>query len=99
MSLNWKEIDFVLKELELKGSFVQNIVQPSYDALVLYLYKEGRAQTLFMSLASGACRIHETRRKIPKNPKPLRFMELLKKRILGFKIMSAEQLGDRKSVV
>lgn len=98
MSMNWKEIDLVLEELELDGSFVQNIVQPNFDSLALYLYKEGRAQTLFVSFASGSCRIHETRRKIPKNPKPLRFMELLKKRILGFKIVSAKQLGEERVI-
>lgn len=98
MSLNWKEIELVLEELAISGSFVQNIVQPSFDALALYLYKEGRAQTLFISLASGSCRLHETRRKIPKNPKPLRFMELLKKRILGAKIVDAKQLGQERIV-
>lgn len=98
MSMNWKEIDLVLEELELDGSFIQNIIQPNFDSLALYLYKEGRAQTLFVSFASGSCRIHETRRKIPKNPKPLRFMELLKKRILGFKIVSAKQLGEERVI-
>lgn len=98
MSLNWKEIDAVLEELKLKEYFVQNIVQPNFDSLVLYLYQEAKPLTLFMSLASGSCRLHETRRKIPKNPKPLRFMELLKKRILGFKIISAKQLGEERVI-
>jgi hypothetical protein len=41
VSLNWKEIDAVLEELPLKGSFVQGIVQPAFDALILRMYHPG----------------------------------------------------------
>lgn len=34
MSLNWREIDLVLGELDLIGAQVQKVVQPSYDTLV-----------------------------------------------------------------
>ena len=93
MSLNCKEINEILSELDLSGSFIQQIVQPGYDSIVFYCYKAGTAKSLFVCLAPGACRLHETRRKIPKNDKPLRFMEFLKRRIKGCRINSCEQLG------
>jgi len=98
MSLNWKEIDVILEELDLGESYIQAIVQPGYDSIALYTYKNSTAKTVFISLAPGACRINETRKKIPKNDKPLRFMEFLKKRIKGGKITGAVQL-DRQRII
>ena len=65
MSLNTKEIDLILDELDLEGRFVQKIVQPSYTAIVLYLYRE-KPLCLFISLEAGGCRLHSTEKKIPK---------------------------------
>lgn len=93
MSLNCNEINLILSELDLAGSFVQDIVQPGYDTIALYVYKEGAAKTVLICAANGATRINETRRKIPKNEKPLRFMEFLKSRIRGAKILSCAQMG------
>ena len=98
MSLNYAEIDRVLLELDLAGAFVQEIVQPNFDSLALYTYKPGAAKTVFVCLASGATRIHETRRKITKNEKPLRFNELLKSKIKGARILSCNQIGRERIV-
>ncbi|MCF0241642.1 MAG: fibronectin-binding domain-containing protein [Treponema sp.] len=93
MSLNCNEINLILEELNLKGSFIQDIIQPGYDSLALYTYKEGGAKTVFICTAHDACRICEVRRKITKNEKPLRFMEFLRSRIKGCRINSASQIG------
>ncbi len=98
MSLNWKEIDLVLEELELEGSFIQQIVQPGYDTLALHTYKGGISKTILICLASGACRIHQTWTAAPKSGKPLRFMELLKSRIKGARINSIRQLGQERII-
>ena len=50
MSLNHKEIDLILSELELSGTFVQDIVQPSYDSIALYTYKPGEPKTVFIMI-------------------------------------------------
>ncbi|UTC68071.1 MULTISPECIES: NFACT RNA binding domain-containing protein [unclassified Treponema] len=97
MSLNNKEIDLILDELKLEGWFIQKISQPSYTTLVFYLYKD-KPLTLFISLEAGACRLHSTRKKIPKSDKPMRFMELLKSRIKGGKIIKAEQLNEDRII-
>ena len=98
MSLNWKEINAVLDELDLAGSFIQQIVQPSYDTIALHTYKIGGGKTILICLAGGACRIHETKRAVPKNDKPLRFMEFLKSKIKGARIEKIQQLGCERII-
>ena len=98
MSLNWKEIDCILEELELEGSFIQQIVQPSYDTIAFHTYKNGQSKTILVCLAAGACRIHQTWAAVPKNNKPLRFMEFLKARIKGARINSIRQLGQERII-
>ncbi|MEL3906720.1 MAG: NFACT family protein [Treponema sp.] len=97
MSLNCAEINLILKELQLEGMYIQKIVQSSYSMMVLHLYKT-RPVNLLICLEGGACRLHETRRKIPKFDKPLRFMELLRSRIKGAKIIQAEQLNNDRII-
>ena len=98
MSLNCNEINLILEELDLAGAFVQEIVQPSYDLLAFYTYKEGTAKTVVVCTAQNAVRINETRRKITKNDKPLRFMEFLKSHIKGCRINSCQQLGFERVI-
>ena len=97
MSLNCAEIDKILEELDLEGSYIQKVVQSSYSVMVLYLYKT-RPMSLVICLGPGACRLHETTRKIPKFDKPLRFMELLRSRLRGAKITEAVQLNNDRIV-
>ncbi len=93
MSLNCNEINLILSELNLQGAFIQDIIQPGFDTIAFYTYKNGAAKTILICTANGACRLNETRRKIPKNKKPLRFMEFLKSKIKGAKILSCEQIN------
>ena len=98
MSLNWKEINLVLSELELEGSQIQRVIQSAYDVLALQLYKEGRATTLLVALSPGACRLHATHRAVPKPEKPLRFAEFIKSRLVNGWINEAVQLGEDRIV-
>ena len=98
MSLNCNEINLVLEELNLCGSFIQDIIQPGYDTLAFYTYKEGCAKTLLVCTAQNSVRLNETRRKITKNDKPLRFMEFLRSRIKGCRINSVSQIGLERVV-
>ncbi len=97
MSLNNKEIDLILDELKLENRFIQKIIQPSYSALVLHLYSD-KPLSLFISLEAGGCRLHSTKMKIPKFDKPMRFMELLKSRIKGAKILKVEHLNQDRII-
>jgi predicted ribosome quality control (RQC) complex YloA/Tae2 family protein len=98
MSLNWKEIDLVLSELDIVGSRIERVSQPSYDTITLSLYKPGAATELLISAAQGACRIHRASSPPPKGARPLRFQECLKSRILGGRIESVRQLGRERVV-
>lgn len=97
MSLNCAELNLILNELDLEGSYIQKIVQSSYSVMALYLYKT-RPLTLLICLEPGACRIHETVQKIPKFDKPLRFMELLRSRLRGAKITEAIQIHNDRII-
>lgn len=98
MSLNFNEIDLILEELDLSNSFIQEIVQPSFDSLALYTYKPGIPKTVYISLASASCRICEVRRKITKNEKPLRFNELLRSKLKGARIVSCKQIYSERII-
>lgn len=98
VSLNCNEINLILCELNLDGSFIQEITQPGFDTIAFFLYKEGQAKTIVVCAANNATRINETRKKIPKNEKPLRFMEFLRSKIRGSKILSCGQIGLERIV-
>jgi predicted ribosome quality control (RQC) complex YloA/Tae2 family protein len=98
MSLNWKEIDLVLSELDLPGYQIQKAVQSAFDVIALKLHRKGRTKTLLVSLSPGACRLHETFRGVPKSERPLRFAEFLNSRIANSWIEEAVQLGDNRIV-
>jgi len=98
MSLNWKEINLILEELDLPGMQIQKAIQSAFDVLSLKLYGKAGAKTLLVSLSPGACRIHETFDSVPKNPRPLRFAEFLNSRIINGRIVEAVQLGDNRIV-
>ncbi|MGP1473933.1 MAG: NFACT family protein [Treponema sp.] len=98
MSLNCREIDTILGELELEGSHIQDIVQPGFGTLAFFVYGKNGAKTILICTAQNSCRIHETERKIIRNEKPLRFMECLKSKIKGAKIESCSQIGLERVV-
>ena len=98
MSLNWKEVNLILEELELPGTQIQKAVQSSFDVLSLKLYGKGGANTLLISLSPLACRFHETFFSVPKNDRPLRFAEFLNSRIVNGRITEAVQLGNDRIV-
>lgn len=98
MSLNCREIDLILSELELEGARIQKVLQPSYDTIVFELFARGQKSLLLVSVAAGACRIHGLSSMPAKNERALRFMECLKSRLVGGKIESALQLAGQRIV-
>ena len=102
MSLNWKEIDLVLEELDLAGAQIQGVAQSAFDVIGLRVHKKdgakGTTRQILIALSPGACRMHETFRAFPKSDKPLRFAQFLKSRIVNGWIEEAAQLGDDRIV-
>ena len=98
MSLNWKEINLILKELDLAGAQIQDAVQSTFDVIVLRVHKAGETKRIMLSLSSGACRIHEMSAASVKTDKPLRFAQFLKSRVVNGWITEAVQLGEDRIV-
>ena len=98
MALNNKEISLILEELKLTGYWIQKITQPNYASLVLHLYKNA-ALHLYINLACGEERFHSIKQKLPKEEKMMRFVQLLRSRILGAKIEDACQIGENRIVL
>jgi predicted ribosome quality control (RQC) complex YloA/Tae2 family protein len=98
MSLNWKEINLILDELDLPGSQIQGAIQSAFDVIGLRIHKKGATRLVLIALSPGACRIHETFRAFPKSDKPLRFAQFLNSRIVNGWIEEAEQLGDNRII-
>jgi len=110
MSLNWKEINLILEELDLPGSQIQGAVQSAFDVIGLRVHKkgspsiegspsrEGVTRQLLIALSPGACRMHETFRAFPKSVKPLRFAQFLNSRIVNGWIEEAVQLGENRII-
>jgi len=98
VSLNCKEIDVILEELDLPGSQIQSAVQSAFDIIVLRLHKKGITRQLLISLNPKACRLHETFKAVPKPAKPLRFAQFLSSKIVNGRIEAARQLGQDRIV-
>ena len=98
MSLNWKEIDRILEELDLPGAQIQAAVQSTFDVIGLRVHKKGRTRQLLVALTPGACRMHETFKAFPKSEKPLRFAQFLNSRVVNGWVQEAVQLGDNRIV-
>jgi predicted ribosome quality control (RQC) complex YloA/Tae2 family protein len=103
MSLNWKEIDLILEELDLPGSQIQGAAQSAFDVIGLRIHKkgtpsDGATKQLLIALSPGACRFHETFRSFPKSDKPLRFAQFLNSRVVNGWIEEAAQLGDNRII-
>ena len=98
MSLNWKEIDRILEELDLPGSHIQQIRQPDYHSLILELYRPGEPFQLYISLAGGSTRLHRLTRKLSNPKTPPRFVEFLRSRIRGGRIIEAGQFGHERII-
>jgi predicted ribosome quality control (RQC) complex YloA/Tae2 family protein len=98
VSLNWKEINVILEELDLPGAQIQSAAQSAFDVIGLRVHKKGATRQLLIALSPGACRLHETFKSFPKSDKPLRFAQFLNSRIVNGWIEEAAQLGDNRII-
>jgi len=105
-SLNWKEIDLVLSELDLAGCLVQEVRQPSHDRIVLDLFRPRAAAaaaaaapsrlSLLVCLSGHTPRLHAIAEPPANPPKPPRFAMFLRAHVKGGRIESARQVeADR----
>ena len=93
------EIDRVLAELSLEGSFIQQVSQPDYRNLFLQIVRPGSAFWLRICLAGVNARFHRSWRGPKKFRKPQRFAEILRSRIRGGRIVGVHQHGSERILV
>ena len=99
MSLNWVEIDQVLSELSLEGSFLQNVRQADFHHFYFEFYSPGRPRQVLVSLAPQRTRLHEVVKRPPTLVRAPRFVEFLRARLLGAQVVEARQLGRERLVL
>lgn len=98
MSLNWREIDAVLEELSLPGSYIQKIRQPDYSSLVLDLYRKSGRLSLYIQLGQNQTRLHRLSKPVISTIKLQRFAQLLRRKIGGGRIIETRQIGGDRIV-
>ena len=96
MSLNWKEIDLILEELQLEKAFIQQISQIAYNTVILSLYQVRTPRNILLSTHQGFVRIHETGDMGRRSIKHQRFAQLLRSRIKNGKISAVEQIHSQR---
>lgn len=98
MSMNWKEIDLILEELELQNDFIRDIFQPDYATLVFECYGRKGPRFILVSLGQNATRIHEISRPPEKKAKVQRFVQLLRAHFKGGRIVASGQINRDRIV-
>ncbi|ADN01310.1 NFACT RNA binding domain-containing protein [Spirochaeta thermophila] len=98
MSFNWKEVDYALKALSLRGALVQDIFQPDFMHLGLKLYLPGRPFTLLFRMDQSGVAFFPLTTKLPRLPHPQRFTQFLRAHIRGGKITGAYQVGRERLI-
>ena len=98
--LNWREIDAVLAELELAGSFIRDLRQPLHHELIFELYAPRRQRFwLLASLAARYPRLHQLAARPPQlGGAPPRFVSFMRAHLRGGRIRCAGQVGAERIV-
>ena len=98
MSLNWLEINEILAEIPIEGSFLREFHQPDHHSLVFELYNRSNKFKLFISLDNRNCRLHLLEKKLS-NPRTLpRFAAFLRAHLKNGKVKECSQVGAERIV-
>jgi predicted ribosome quality control (RQC) complex YloA/Tae2 family protein len=98
LSLNWREIDQIVAELDLVASHVQEIHQPTHDTLVFELRARSGGLRLLVSLAGRNVRLHRLSSTPPNPQRPPRFASYLRAHVRGGRITDVSQVAGQRIV-
>lgn len=102
MSLNWREIELILKEKDITGSKIQSVVQNSFHSLTWELYspEDGRF-SYYTEVGTECSRLHVLSSDIryAKTKKLQRFVQFARKNIEGSVITSVVQAPFDRCVI
>lgn len=99
MSLNYREIDLILEELNLEGSRIDKINQPDRFSLYMETYSPEKKQKIIISLAHGSVRLNRITEKPELPDYPPRFSQLLRSRIRNGTILSVSQPSGERLIL
>ena len=102
MSLNWKEMQLILKEANLDGSKLQAVIQNSFHSVTWELYNKERGRfSFYTELGTQASRINliSTNSKPQKTKKLQRFEQYARKNLEGSTILKCYQMPYDRVVV
>ena len=102
MSLNWKEMELILKEAKLDGSKIQAVIQNSFHSVTWELYNKERGRYSFYSeIGTQSSRINliSTSSKPQKTKKLQRFEQYARKNLEGSTILKCYQMPNDRVVI
>lgn len=102
MSLNWKEIQLILSEIDFKGCKIQNVIQNDFHSLTWEMYSRDRGKFLFYTeIGTPDSRMHllSQNKKIEKTKKLQRFIQFTRKNVDGSVILECTQLPYDRCVI
>ncbi len=87
MSLNWKELELILSELPLEGSYIQKITEHSVSSFTFSLFSRTEKAFLFyVEVSTPYARVCRTDRIRKKDKRMQRFTQYMNAHIVGRKI-------------
>ncbi|AJA90171.1 ferrous iron transporter A [Borreliella chilensis] len=100
MSLNYVEINNLIKEIPFVNSYIKKIIQPDYKNLILEIYNkiDNKNIKILICLNPNTTRFHITKKKFKKNALKLRFSDFLKSKIQNGKILKACQMKNERII-
>jgi predicted ribosome quality control (RQC) complex YloA/Tae2 family protein len=106
MSLNWKELELIVSELNFDGARLQEVIQHDFHSLSWIFYSAERGKwTLYSEIGTNHSRIHESKSKstppqYSKTKKLQRFVQYCRANIEGGKILESKTIyGDRVFII
>lgn len=102
MSLNWKEIQLILNEVNLVGCKIQNVIQNDFHSLTWEMYGKDQGQFLFYTeVGTPDARLHtlSQNKKLEKTKKLQRFIQFTRKNVDGCVIKEVRQLPYDRCVI
>ena len=100
MPMDGLTLGFVAREMEevLVGGRIDKVTQPEKDTLVLLIRAGSANQRLLLCASPNNARCHLTAQNYPNPLEPPMFCMLLRKQLLGGRIMSLKQIGGDRVV-
>ena len=91
-TINWKELELLLSEMPLLGSYVQKITEHNVHSFTIHFFsKEEKAWMMYTEISSSHTRVNRTEKLRKKSSTNQRFTQYLKAHIVGRRVVEVKQ--------